>query len=108
MLMAYVAGICTGRSLLVRFACRGLSSSSFAREKGQDVWINEHSDKILRDLREKNDTEKQSSYEVLIEGVHRRKELLLSYNIGIPVEDREKDMNKQAAKLVGLAMPEEE
>lgn len=32
-------------------------------------------------------------------------ELLLSYNIGIPVDIREKEMNKRAAKLVGLELP---
>ena len=32
-------------------------------------------------------------------------ELLLSYNIGIPIDDRERDMNARAATLVGLAMP---
>lgn len=32
-------------------------------------------------------------------------ELLLSYNIGIPVEQREQDMNKRAANMVGLQMP---
>ena len=32
-------------------------------------------------------------------------ELLLSYNIGIPVDQREKDMNARAAQLVGLQMP---
>ena len=33
-------------------------------------------------------------------------ELLLSYNIGVPVDQREKDMNQRAAQLVGLRMPE--
>lgn len=32
-------------------------------------------------------------------------ELLLSYNIGIPVDEREKNMNVRAAQLVGLSMP---
>lgn len=32
-------------------------------------------------------------------------ELLLSYNIGIPVERREKDMNVRAANMVGLQFP---
>lgn len=32
-------------------------------------------------------------------------ELLLSYNIGIDVETREKEMNQRAANLVGLAIP---
>jgi hypothetical protein len=32
-------------------------------------------------------------------------ELLACYNIGIPIEQRERDMNKAAARLVGLAMP---
>ena len=34
-------------------------------------------------------------------------ELLFSYNVGIPIEDREKDMKKRAAALVGLALPPE-
>jgi hypothetical protein len=33
-------------------------------------------------------------------------ELLLSYNIGIPIDRREKDMNARAANLVGLQMPD--
>ena len=32
-------------------------------------------------------------------------DLLLSYNIGISVEQREKDMNARAANLVGLQVP---
>ena len=32
-------------------------------------------------------------------------DLLLSYNIGIPVDQREKDMNARAAQLVGLQVP---
>lgn len=35
-------------------------------------------------------------------------ELLLSYNIGIPIDLREKDMNTRAANLVGLQMPAKE
>jgi len=81
--------------------------SSHARENNQYNWLNEHSNRILDDLRAKGDVKKQLSYEILIGGVHRRKELLLSYNIGVPVEEREKDMNKRAAKLVGLAMPDD-
>lgn len=38
----------------------------------------------------------------------RVQELLLSYNVGIPVEQREKRMNERAAALVGLAMPRKE
>lgn len=34
-------------------------------------------------------------------------ELLLSYNIGIPVEQREKDMNARAANMVGLQVPQQ-
>lgn len=37
---------------------------------------------------------------------HNMQELLLSYNIGVPVDQREKDMNQRAAQLVGLRMPE--
>ena len=33
------------------------------------------------------------------------KDLLLSYNIGIPVDKRERDMNARAAQLVGLQVP---
>lgn len=32
-------------------------------------------------------------------------ELLLSYNVGIHIDDREKHMMKRAAALVGLALP---
>jgi hypothetical protein len=32
-------------------------------------------------------------------------ELLLSYNVGIHVDDREKNMKHRAAALVGLALP---
>jgi len=32
-------------------------------------------------------------------------ELLLSYNIGVDPDLRQKEMNKRAATLVGLAMP---
>jgi len=40
-------------------------------------------------------------------GVCLLQELLLSYNIGIPVDIRERDMNKRAAQLVGLKLPDE-
>lgn len=45
-------------------------------------------------------------YAFLINSVREHKELLLSYNIGIPVEKREKEMNARAAKLVGLQLPQ--
>lgn len=32
-------------------------------------------------------------------------DLLLSYNIGIPIDQRERDMNARAAQLVGLQVP---
>jgi hypothetical protein len=32
-------------------------------------------------------------------------DLLLSYNVGIHIDDREKHMMKRAAALVGLALP---
>jgi hypothetical protein len=38
--------------------------------------------------------------------IGRLQELLLSYNIGLPVDVRERDMNKRAAQLVGLKLPE--
>ncbi|KAL4443321.1 hypothetical protein ABPG75_011058 [Micractinium tetrahymenae] len=44
-------------------------------------------------------------YAFLINSVREHKELLLSYNIGIAVEQREKDMNARAAQLVGLQVP---
>ncbi|EFN56657.1 hypothetical protein CHLNCDRAFT_144503 [Chlorella variabilis] len=44
-------------------------------------------------------------YAFLIHSVREHKELLLSYNIGIPVERREKDMNVRAANMVGLQFP---
>ncbi|PSC75404.1 hypothetical protein C2E20_1124 [Micractinium conductrix] len=44
-------------------------------------------------------------YALLIDSIREHKELLLSYNIGIPIDDRERDMNARAATLVGLAMP---
>ncbi|PRW50770.1 hypothetical protein C2E21_5640 [Chlorella sorokiniana] len=44
-------------------------------------------------------------YVFLIESVREHKDLLLSYNIGIPVDQREKDMNARAANLVGLQVP---
>ena len=37
---------------------------------------------------------------------HTLQELLLSYNIGIPAEQREKEMNQRAAARVGLRMPD--
>ncbi|KAL4418885.1 hypothetical protein ABPG77_010054 [Micractinium sp. CCAP 211/92] len=43
----------------------------------------------------------------LINSVREHKELLLSYNIGIPVEQREKDMNARAANMVGLQVPQQ-
>lgn len=93
-------------NLLARLTARGFSFLSPV--KGQPIWINEHSSRILEEFRTAGDAEKKKSYEMLIEGVHRRQELLLSYNIGIPVEVREKEMNKRAARLVGLRMPHDD
>lgn len=108
MLSSYsAAGIRARRSLLVRLASRGFASRANSLEKDKSVWLNEHSSRILEVWEEKGDVEKRRGYEILIEGVHRRKELLLSYNIGVPVEEREKEMNKRAAKLVGLRMPDD-
>ncbi|KAG7667396.1 hypothetical protein Ndes2526B_g04083 [Nannochloris sp. 'desiccata'] len=44
-------------------------------------------------------------YAFMINGVKDHTELLLSYNVGIHIDDREKHMMKRAAALVGLALP---
>lgn len=94
-------------------------------------WVSVHSNVIMKRLEDIGMSEKKELYVGLIEGVQRRQvrkfspqltvhaecgtdpgdsapplqELLLSYNIGIPVDIREKEMNKRAAKLVGLELP---
>jgi hypothetical protein len=46
-----------------------------------------------------------SDYARLIDNIRENRELMLSYNIGIPVDQRERDMNAKAAQYVGLQMP---
>lgn len=46
------------------------------------------------------------NYSVLIDSIREHKELLESYNIGIDIKDREKDMQQRAAAHVGLRIPE--
>ena len=50
---------------------------------------------------------KRDEYLKLAQGVHTRQSLLRSYNIGIEADQRERDMNKRAARLVGLRMPDD-
>jgi hypothetical protein len=68
-------------------------------------WFNEHSAVVLEALG--GEGNKATSYQKLVEAVHRRQELLLSYNIGLDSDQRERDMNRRAASLVGLRMPDE-
>ena len=44
-------------------------------------------------------------YAFLIDSVREHKELLESYNIGIDIKEREKDMHIRAAAHVGLQVP---
>ncbi|WPT14998.1 hypothetical protein PSENEW3_00002939 [Picochlorum sp. SENEW3] len=69
-------------------------------------WLNVHSEAILSHFRHVRDVDSRDAYEFLIHKIHSRQELLLSYNIGLPVDVRERDMNKRAAQLVGLKLPE--
>lgn len=50
---------------------------------------------------------KGKRYRFLLESVQNRQMLLASYNIGIPIDVREKEMNRRAAQLVGLRLPQD-
>ena len=65
-------------------------------------WLNSHTEAVLDAL---ESDAKKDAYLKLAEGVHKRQSLLLSYNIGIEADRRERDMNKRAARLVGLRLP---
>ncbi len=87
-----------------RSLARRLSDASSAGTGGDSSnWLNAHSQKVLDSL--ETNVGKRDNYLRLAQGVHRRQSLLRSYNIGIEVDRRERDMNKRAARLVGLRWP---
>eukprot|EP00890_Picochlorum_soloecismus_P006158 jgi/Picsp_1/6543/NSC_03886-R1_hypothetical protein CHLNCDRAFT_144503 [Chlorella variabilis] len=69
-----------------------------------------HANEVLKGY-ESSDDEKKilkgKRYRFLLESVQNRQMLLASYNIGIPIDVREKEMNRRAAQLVGLRLPQD-
>ncbi|KAL6766142.1 hypothetical protein ACKKBG_A34860 [Auxenochlorella protothecoides x Auxenochlorella symbiontica] len=53
------------------------------------------------------DPELARDYAFLLNSIAEHKDLLLSYNIGIDPEQRQKDQYKKAASRVGLSLPEQ-
>ena len=76
---------------------------STGRTAAPPFWLNAHAEAVLAAL--ETDAKKRDAYLKLAEGVHKRQSLLLSYNIGIETDQREREMNKRAARLVGLRLP---
>jgi len=90
------------RALLRLWRRRAFSSEA---DGTGDAWRNVHSAVVLELLA--SSAAKRDEYLKLAQGVHTRQSLLRSYNIGIEADQRERDMNKRAARLVGLQMPDD-
>jgi hypothetical protein len=94
----------TGAIRQVRLLARRFTDGSPAGAGADSQsWLNAHSEAVL-ELLEANPGIREN-YLRLAQGVHRRQSLLHSYNIGIEADRRERDMNKRAARLVGLRLP---
>ncbi len=97
--MRWLNAIRQVRSLVRRFS----DSSPPGAGGDSQNWLNAHSEAVLESL--EAHVGKRDNYLRLAQGVHRRQSLLHSYNIGIEADRRERDMNKRAARLVGLRLP---
>lgn len=108
MVLILLQGLRGGRGRALSKNClkqlfSGMDDSGRSQEPSR--FLNEHSVHVLEELKPRSD--RAISYQRLVESIHRRQELLLSYNIGLDSAQRERDMNKRAAGLVGLRMPNE-
>ncbi|EIE19606.1 hypothetical protein COCSUDRAFT_54555 [Coccomyxa subellipsoidea C-169] len=75
------------------------------------IWHDYIVEEFHRNATEKNPAKVQEllrlakDYAQLVQGVNYEKELLLSYNIGIDPEERQRSMIERTANLVGLQLP---
>lgn len=84
-------------------------------QKNKDIW-SEYIQQEFRkpsikvNVRDQGEAERilqqTKEYALLIRNVRERRDLLHSYNIGIPIDQREREMNRKAAKYVGFIMPQ--
>jgi hypothetical protein len=81
---------------LTSVSAKALDWCSHAKEVLEGYESSDDERKILKGKR----------YRFLLESVQSRQMLLASYNIGIPSDVREKEMNRRAAQLVGLRLPQ--